>query len=297
LKKEALNNLIANYKTGSINICPVKIPKLGLNQARWLNDLAALVDATIIGGDYGLPLKDFTLEHLGFAKRISVNSFKTKIIEPKKNQKLVDEKIKIYKESLQHLVGDLDLKDIRERISFLTNKAAVISVGYNTELELREKGDRVEDAIFAVRAALDEGYVIGGGFALWHSAEKVEKVRLKEVDESWHDAALVLLNACRAPARQIIINSGRNPDEILNNMQSNLDFGYNTATGKYGNLIEMGVIDPKKVTRTALENAVSIAELLIRTDAVIADNPNAPSSWAPPAGWRLPDDTRLNHKH
>ncbi len=297
LKKEGLAFCVHNFQAGTLNICAVKIPKFGKNQAKWLEDFSVMTNATIIGGDNGLPISEFEIEHLGFARKAIVDSYKTKIIEPDSNQELIGEKIKLYKSGLNHLIGDLDRKDLQDRIGFLTSKAAVITVGYSTELELREKGDRVEDAIFAVKAAIDEGYVVGGGFALWRAAQAVEKNRLVEVPESWHPAARILLEACRAPARQIILNAGLDPEIILKELDSDLDVGYNTAIGKFGNLVEMGVIDPKKVTRTALENATSIALLLITTEAIIAENPHNESSWQPPAGYRLPSDTGLNHKH
>lgn len=297
LKKEALALAVQNFTAGRLNICPIKTPKFGRNQNVWLEDFAHLVGAVIIGGDNGVPLSDFKTSHLGFAKKVIVDSYKTKIIEPTSFRNVVAEKIKLYRSGLNHLIGDLDRKDLQDRIGFLTSKAAVITVGYNTELELREKGDRVEDAIFAVKAAIDEGYVVGGGFALWRAAQAIEKSRLGEVPESWHPAVRVLLEACKAPARQIIRNAGLDPEIILKELDSDLDVGYNTSIGKFGNLVEMGVIDPKKVTRTALENATSIALLLITTDAIIAENPQHESSWQPPAGYRLPSDTGLNHKH
>lgn len=298
LKKEAFAQLAHNFQQGTLKICPIRIPKLGKDQEKWLEDFSALTGATIIGGDIGLSAKDFDFKrHVGFAKKIVIDSFKTKIFEPRKNEDLVSRKIKLYQEAMNHLLGDLDLKDLRERIAFLSNKSVVISVGYSTELELREKGDRVEDALFAVRAAIDEGYVIGGGFALIRAAEAVQRDRLGEASPEWLPACKVLLGACRAPASQIIRNAHQDPQEVLNKLEPDLLIGYNVMASKYENLIERGVIDPKKVTRVALENATSIALLLITTEAVIADNPNNPSSWQPPAGYRLPDDRKLNHKH
>jgi chaperonin GroEL len=297
LKQEAYSNIVYNYQQGTLNICPVKIPKLGRNQEQWLDDFSALTGATIIGGDTGVPVKDFEIAHLGFATRAVIDSFKTKIFEPRKNERLVAEKIKLYHEASKHLLGDLDLKDLRERIAFLSNKTAIISVGYSTELELREKGDRVEDALFAVKAALEEGYVIGGGFALWRAAEAVDSFRISEAPPQWHPAIKIVLEACRAPAKQIIRNAHQDPDIVLGQLTSDLDVGYNIMDCKFENLINKGIIDPKKVTRVAFENALSIALLLITTEAVIADNPNMPSSWQPPAGYRLPESNKLSHKH
>lgn len=296
LKKEGLATLLANFKQGTLKVCPIKIPKMGKQQQGWLEDLSALTGATILGGDDGLSLTDFNLNCCGFAKKIIVDGFKTRIFEASKNEKLVADKIRTYKEVSSHLIGETDFHDIQARLGFLSSKTAVVMVGYHTELELREKGDRVEDAIFAVKAALEEGYVVGGGFALLRAARAVEK-RINEIPVELHPAVFVLLEACERPAKQIIENSGRNSEEILSKLEANFNFGYNTAIGKYGDLIEMGIIDPKKVTRTALENATSIAFLLITTEAAIADNPKNPSSWQPVAGYRIPNESGLNHKY
>ncbi len=298
LKSEAFASLKLNFEQGTLKICPVKIPHFGKNQSKWLEDFATLTGATIIGGDYGTDLKDFDLKHCGQARKIIINSHQTKITEPKKNQKLVNEKIKLYKDGLNHLLGDLELKDLRDRIAFLTSKVAVISVGYKTELELREKGDRVEDAICAVRVALEEGYVAGGGFALWRAAQAVQQ-RLDEANVVWHPALYAILEACSAPAKAIIENSMATVDDIFTNLKENsdCDYGYNTATNQFGNMIAMGIIDPVKVSRSVLENALSIGVLLITTNGVVVDDPKDPSGWSPPAGYRTPENDKLNHRH
>lgn len=298
LKKEGLTFFATNFQAGRLNVCAVKIPNFGKNKRQWLEDFAALTSATIVGGEYGIALSDFELSHMGSAKRIVVEEHKTKIIGPNKNSELVSHRMSLYKQSAAHNLGDIELKDLRDRMGFLTSKVAVITVGYNTELELREKADRVEDAVFAVKAAIDEGFVVGGGHALWQAAESTRiKMRESLPMVQW-PAAEVLINACTTPAKQIIINAGLDPEEILGELEVGaFEYGYNTATEEYGDLIKMGVIDPKKVTRTALENAFSISYLLLTTDAVIADDPFKQSGWQPPAGYRLPNETGLNHKH
>jgi chaperonin GroEL len=298
LKKEGLAFFTTNFKAGRLNVCAVKIPKYGKNYKQWLYDLSALTNAQIIGGDFGISVADFELSHMGRASRIIVDENKTKIIGPTKNEELVKQRSMLYKDLIKQSLGDMDRKDVSDRLGFLTSKAAVITVGYSTELELREKGDRVEDAIFAVRAALDEGFVVGGGFALWQAAESTRVKMFQNLHQSQWPAAEVLLNACGAPASQIIINAGLDAAKILGELEVGvIEYGYNTATESYGNIIQMGVVDPKKVTRTALENAVSIAYLLLTTDAVIADDPYKQSGWQPVAGYRLPNETGLNHKH
>lgn len=298
LKKEGFAFFSTNFQAGRLNVCAVKTPKFGKNRKQWLEDFAALTSATVIGGDFGIPLSDFELHHMGQASRIIVEEHKTKIIGPVKNESLIRNRVSLYRESLKYPLGDGEFKDIQDRLGFLSSKVAVITVGYSTELELREKGDRVEDAVFAVRAAIDEGFVVGGGHALWQAAGEARIRMLKELPASQWPAAEVLIDACTAPARQIIGNAGLNPIDILSELEvGKPNYGYNTATETYGDLIEMGVVDPKKVTRTALENAISIAYLLLTTDAVIADDPHKQSGWQPVAGYRLPSETNLNHKY
>lgn len=298
LKKEGLGFFTTNFQAGRLNVCAVKIPSFGKNRKQWLEDFASLTSSTIIGGDAGIPLSDFEISHFGYAKKVIVDVHKTKIVDPAKNENLVSRRISLYKENLKHPLGDSEHKDLRDRLGFLSSKVAVITVGYATELELREKGDRVEDAVFAVKAAIDEGYVVGGGHALWHAAE-VTRIKMRaSLPAALQPAAEVLINACWAPASQIILNAGLNPQEIFEELEIGVtNYGYNTATEEFGDLIEMGVIDPKKVTRTALENAISIAHLLLTTDAVIADDPHRQSGWQPVAGYRLPNETGLNHKY
>lgn len=298
LKKEGLAFFSTNFQAGRLNVCAVKVPNFGKHRKQWLDDFAALTSATIVGGDYGIPVADFELSHMGQATRAIVEEHKTKIIGPKKNEGLIQNRVALYRESLKHPLGDGEHMDIRERLGFLSSKAAVITVGYSTELELREKGDRVEDAVFAVRAAIDEGYVVGGGFALWQAAEESRiKMRSTLPSTQWSGAE-VLLDACAAPVKQIIFNAGLDADKIISQLEVGTpNYGYNTATETYGDLIKMGVVDPKKVTRTALENAISISQLLLTTDAVIADDPYKQSGWQPVAGYRLPNETGLNHKY
>lgn len=296
IKKGGLAFFQANIQKGILNIVPVKIPRVK-NQSKWLEDFASLTSATIIGGDQGIQIEDFKVEHLGYASRVIIDSHQTKFIEPRRNEELISANLKLYQEGIKHLIGDTDRRDLQERIQFLSGNVAVITIGYSTELELREIGDRVDDATSAVKSALEEGYVIGGGFALWRAAQAVENFRLTEVPETWHAAVKALLNSCKSPAQQIIRNAGLDPEEILKNIDENLDFGYNTATGEYGNLIKMGVIDPTKVVRVALENATTISQLLINSDGIVVEDRLDQEGWTTPAGFRLPASDNLNHKH
>lgn len=296
LKKEALKIFLENNKLGRIRVCAIKIPPFGKRNDEWLEDLAALTGTVIVGEDRGKPLSEVTVEDLGFAGRVEVDKHFTKISSPSRDEARISARMEDYREDLQKLGGDLERKDIRDRMAFLTSKAAVITVGYSTELELREKGDRVEDAMSAVRAAIEEGFVPGAGMTLYRAAQSVD---LSDLDEKYHAGAEVLLEACKKPAIQILDNAMEDFDEILSQVMSedSVQFGYNCATREFGDLIEMGVIDPKKVTRTALQNATSIALLLLTTEAVVAELPEDPSGWQPVAGWRPPSETGLNHKY
>jgi len=300
VKQEALATLVANNKIGRLSSVAVKIPPMGVKssgtQREWLDCLAALVGTKIFGKDRGVPLSGATIEDLGFAKKVVVNRFLTKILEGRKDEGIVKEKLSLYKREQNTLLGDNDRIDVAKRIAFLKNKAAMITVGYSTELELREKGDRVDDAVFATRAAIEEGVVPGGGTAILRAARAVD---LESLEEGLRPAAQVLLDSCCRPIAQISENGFQDSSEIIKEVLSSDDFrfGYNAATGKFEDLIAAGVIDPKKVTRTALQNAASISLLLINTEAIVSEQADNPSSWQPPAGWRPPEEGTLRHKY
>jgi chaperonin GroEL len=227
---------------------------------------------------------------------VVVGKHETKILEGRKDDKRLESKINIYTEDLKKLLGDSDRLDVRKRLEFLTNKAAVIVVGYSTELELREKGDRIEDALGATKAALEEGYVPGGGSALYRAASMVN---INNAQPEIRESARILLDSCSRPLRQIAINAYEDPDIVIRRYSESKDinYGFNASSGRWEDLVEAGVIDPKKVTRTALENSTSIALLLINTEAIVSDEPDRPSDWQPPAGWRPPESSNLNHKY
>lgn len=300
VKKEALATLVANNKIGRLNCVAVKMPIMGVcgvdGEREWMDCLAALCGANVVGRDRGLPLSQVTLEDLGYAEKISVNRFFTKILEGERNDDRVADKLALYEGDSKKLLGEKNLLDVRRRLAFLKSKAAMITVGYSTELELREKGDRVDDAVCATRAALEEGILPGGGVAILRASSMVS---LDELDEQLRPAAKVLLRACQRPIRQIVENGGEDPEPIIKAVLENDDpeFGYNAATSTFEKLIEGGVVDPKKVTRVALQNAASISLLLINTEAIVSEQPNSPSSWQPPPGWRPPEEGVLRHKH
>lgn len=296
LKQEALATLVANNKLGRLKCVATELPSYTRGSSEWLDDLSILLGTKIVGPEFGLEPQDLKKSDLGFAKRVTVSKYDTKILESKKDIERLESKMSIYKEDMQKLIGDTDRLDIKKRMEYLNNKAAIIVVGYNTELELREKGDRLDDALGATRAAIEEGYVPGGGAALYRAASMVD---IGKAPPEIRRAAQVLLESCSRPLRQIVINAFEDPDKIINEYleYTGTNVGFNASSGVWEDLVAAGVIDPKKVTRTALENSTSIALLLINTEAVVSDEPEKPSGWQPPAGWRPPESSNLNHKY
>jgi len=296
IKQEALQTIVVNRKSGRLNAVAVEYPVLGKYNDQWLDDLSILVGTSVFSEDKGNPLSASTIQSLGTASKVHITRYSTTIINGAKNVNAIKEKELIYTTTLDTGISDTDRKDIRARLSFLQSKAAVVCVGYSTEAELREKGDRVEDAVCATKAAIESGILPGGGTALLRASMAID---MDTVPERFHPAASVLKAACEKPFRQILENGYLSPDEILEKISDaeNPWVGYNLVTGEVGNLLNLGVVDPKKVTETALKNAVSAALLLINTEAVMAENPEKPSGWQPPAGWRPPSDTNLNHKY
>lgn len=299
VKQEALATLVANNKVGRLKVVAVNLPPTGIDsgsRTEWLDCMSALVGTKVFSSSLGAPLSDARAEDLGFAKRVIVNKYLTKILEGNKDSARIQEKLDIYAKDMASLIGDSARLDVRKRISYLQNKAALITVGYLTELELREKGDRVEDSICATRAAIEEGIVPGGGTALLRAASKVS---LAGLDKNLVPAAKVLLDSCSRPITQIVENAFEDSEAIIGRVlkSRNMNLGYNAANGKFEDLIKAGVIDPKKVTRTALQNAASISLLLINTDAIVSEQADNPSSWQPPTGWRPPEEGTLRHKY
>lgn len=296
IKQEALQTLVVNRKAGRLNAVAVEYPVFGKYNDQWLDDLALLVGTSVYSEDRGNPLSDASVALLGRAEKIKITRYSTTIINGFKNEAAIKEKEHIYNATLDTSLADADRKDVRGRLAFLQSKAAVVCVGYSTEAELREKGDRVEDAVCATKAAIEGGILPGGGTALLRAARRLD---LESVPPNFRSAAAVLKSACERPFHQILENGYISPSNILEKIMASEDpwFGYNLVTQETGNLLDLGVVDPRKVTETALKNAVSAALLLINTEAVMAENPDKPSGWQAPAGWRPPSDSNLNHKY
>jgi chaperonin GroEL len=294
IRQEAIDMIVTNRKKGRLNAVTVEYPVMGKNNSEWLSDLALLCGTRVFGEDKGIPLSSASINDLGFARKIIISKYSTTIIGGYKDENLVKERAALYREALENIVGDMDRKDVRDRLAFLNNKAAVIGVGYSTEAELREKGDRVEDAVCATKAAIESGILPGGGIALLRASMAVD---LESMPPEYRAAADVLTRACKRPFYQIMENGYQDPAEIEKKIVSNSSqwYGYNLHGRKFGDMLEMGVLDPKKVTKTAIQNAVSITLLLLNTDAILSEDLNNPSGWQPPAGWRPPSNNNLNH--
>ncbi|MDB2481538.1 chaperonin GroEL [bacterium] len=296
VKQEALATLVANTKLGKLKSVAVKIPSK-FYSGDWMEDLSIMLNSRIVDESKGVYLSKTGIEDLGFAEKVIVNRYETKIFKAKCNEGAKRERIDAYQRDLESLIGDKTKLDIKDRLSFLTGSAAIISVGYSTELELRETGDRLDDALSATKAAIEQGLVPGGGVALLRACKMLD---LMTAPKECLDAINVIIEACKRPAKQIILNAGLDSDKIVGNILQNQEdkyYGFNSLTEEYGNMMEMGVVDPLKVTKTALRNASSIAELLINTEAILAEKPDDPSEWQPPAGWRPPQKGNLNHNY
>jgi len=296
IRQEAIDMIALNRKQGRLNAVTVEYPIMGKNNSEWLADLALLCGTKVYGEERGLPLASAAVSELGFAEKITVSRYFTTIIGGRKDENSIREKSKLYREALENVISDMDRKDIRERLAFLNNKAAVIGVAYSTEAELREKGDRVEDAVCATKAAIESGILPGGGIALLRAASSI---CMDDVPQEYRAATEVLVRACKRPFRQIMENGYQSPEEIESRILSENNYwhGYNLHGRMYGDMLKMGVLDPKKVTKTAVQNAVSITLLLLNTEAVLSEDLANPSGWQPPAGWRVPSSSNLNHNY
>lgn len=294
VEKEALRFLVGSNKSGMLNVCAINFPQ-DMQTVDARDDLSILTSSRISSDAFGLELEDVTLEDLGSADKIVVDRFSTQIFNSAINKDRQKKKVADYKHDLQQPISDSEKLELKKRISFLGCEGAMITIGYKTELELKEKGDRVEDAMHATYAAVTEGIVPGGGAALIHAANAVSDM---EIPHEYLPVAQTLIDACVRPLKQILSNAGMEHSEIFSKIISsdNKHYGYNVITGNFENLIETGIVDPLKVTMSALENAVSVSSVLINTDAVLAERPDNPSEWQPPAGWRPPSGA-FSHKY
>jgi len=280
---EALATLVVNAMRGVLKVAAVKAPGFGDRRKAMLEDIAILTGATVISEETGKQLDKATLEDLGSAKRVEVQKENTIIIDGAGEQSRIDARVKSIQKQIEQATSDYDREKLQERVAKLAGGVAVIKVGAATEVEMKEKKDRVDDALHATRAAVEEGIVPGGGVALLRARAAVEKLKGANGDQ---DAGIrIVLRALEAPLRAIVANAGEEPSVVVSKvLEGKGNFGYNAATGDYGDLVEIGVVDPTKVTRTALQNAASIAGLILTTDATVAELPKEEKAPAPAAG-------------
>ena len=284
IEGEALATLVVNNIRGILKTCSVKAPGFGDRRKAMLEDIAILTGGQVIAEETGMTLEKVTLQELGQAKRIEIAKENTIIIDGHGNSETIQTRVKQIRVQIEEATSDYDREKLQERVAKLAGGVAVIKVGAATEIEMKEKKARVEDALHATRAAVEEGIVPGGGVALIRARQAITE--LKAVNADQEAGIKIVLRAMEEPLRQIVSNGGDEASVVVNQVaQGKGNYGYNAATGEYGDLVQMGVVDPTKVTRTALQNAASIASLILTTDCAVADSAKDD---APPMGGGMP---------
>ena len=269
---EALATLVVNTLRGIVKVVAVKAPGFGDRRKAMLEDMAILTGGTVISEEVGLQLEKATINDLGRAKKVQVSKENTTIIDGAGEAEGIQGRIKQIKAQIEETSSDYDREKLQERVAKLAGGVAVIKVGASTEIEMKEKKARVEDALHATRAAVEEGIVPGGGVALLRARAAIEG--LKGINEDQNHGIQIALRAMEAPLREIVTNAGEEPSVIVNKVKEGSgSYGYNAATGEYVDMLEAGILDPTKVTRTALQNAASIAGLMITTEAMVGELP------------------------
>ena len=272
IEGEALATLVVNTIRGIVKVVAVKAPGFGDRRKAMLEDMAILTGGTVISEEVGLSLEKATIKDLGRAKKVQVSKDNTTIIDGAGDAAGIESRVKQIKAQIEETSSDYDREKLQERVAKLAGGVAVIKVGASTEIEMKEKKDRVDDALHATRAAVEEGVVPGGGVALVRAVAAL--TALKGDNEDQNHGIQIALRAMEAPLREIVANAGDEPSVIVNKVKEGTGaFGYNAATGEFGDMLDFGILDPTKVTRSALQNAASIAGLMITTEAMVADAP------------------------
>jgi chaperonin GroEL len=281
---EALATLVVNKLRGGLKVAAVKAPGFGDRRKAMLEDIAILTGGTVISEDLGIKLENVTLNMLGRSKKVSIEKENTTIINGAGSKNEIDGRVAQIKAQIEETSSDYDREKLQERLAKLAGGVAVIRVGGSTEVEVKEKKDRVDDALHATRAAVEEGILPGGGVALLRSVKALDN--LKTANDDQRVGIDIIRRAIEAPVRQIAENAGAEGSIIVGKLREKSDFayGWNAQTGEYGDLFAQGVIDPAKVVRTALQDAASVAGLLITTEAMIAEKPKKDAAPAMPAG-------------
>ncbi|MBI2279730.1 MAG: chaperonin GroEL [Bacteroidetes bacterium] len=279
----ALTALVVNRLKGGLKVAAVKAPGFGDRRKAMLEDIAILTGGTVISEEQGFKLENATLEMLGTAEKVTIDKDNTTIVGGAGNKKAIDGRVAQIKAQIETTTSDYDKEKLQERLAKLAGGVAVLYIGAATEVEMKEKKDRVDDALAATRAAVEEGIVPGGGVALIRAESALNG--LKGLNEDENTGIAIVRRALEEPLRQIVINAGGEGAVVVQKIREGKgDFGYNARTEEYTNMFEAGVIDPTKVTRIALENAASIAALLLTTECVISDEPNEEGAGMPNMG-------------
>ncbi|AZG12358.1 MULTISPECIES: chaperonin GroEL [Cupriavidus] len=280
---EALATLVVNNIRGILKTAAVKAPGFGDRRKAMLEDIAILTGGTVIAEEVGLTLEKATLQDLGQAKRIEIGKENTIIIDGAGDASAIEGRVKQIRAQIEEATSDYDREKLQERVAKLAGGVAVIKVGAATEVEMKEKKARVEDALHATRAAVEEGIVPGGGVALLRARAAISGLQGDNADQN--AGIKIVLRAMEEPLRQIVLNAGEEASVVVAKViEGKGNYGYNAASGEYGDLVEMGVLDPTKVTRTALQNAASVASLMLTTDCAVAETPKEESAPAMPGG-------------
>src|ERR1700728_646 len=287
IEGEALATLVVNKLRGGLKVVAVKAPGFGDRRKAMLEDIAVLSSGTMIAEDLGIKLENVTLQMLGKAKRVRIEKENTTIIDGAGKKAAIEARISQIKAQIEETTSDYDKEKLQERLAKLAGGVAVIRVGGATEVEVKERKDRVDDAMHATRAAVEEGIVPGGGVALLRASEQLKGLRTKNDDQK--TGVEIVRRALSAPARQIAINAGEDGSVIVGKILENkaYAYGFDSQTGEYGDLVKKGIIDPTKVVRAAIQNAASVAALLITTEAMVAELPKKASAGGggmPPGG-------------
>ena len=273
---EALATLVVNNMRGIVKVAAVKAPGFGDRRKAMLEDIAILTGGTVIAEEVGLSLEKAGLAELGSAKKIHITKDNTTIIDGAGDQKAIENRVSQLRTQIEETTSDYDREKLQERVAKLAGGVAVIKVGAATEVEMKEKKARVEDALHSTRAAVEEGVVPGGGVALLRAQAKAKAVKTDNEDQ--RIGVNILVRALEEPIRQIVANAGEEPSVVTAKVaEGKGNFGYNAQTGEYGDMIKMGILDPTKVARTALQNAASVASLILTTEAMVAEAPKKDS--------------------
>jgi chaperonin GroEL len=285
---EALATLVVNNLRGVLKAAAVKAPGFGDRRKAMLQDIAILTGGKVISEEVGLSLEKAALTDMGTAKKIRISKEETTIVDGGGKKTAIQGRVKELQQQIEETTSDYDREKLEERVAKLAGGVALVKVGAATEIEMKEKKARVEDALHATRAAVQEGIVPGGGVALLRARKAVEALTLENEDQ--RAGVRILLRAMEEPLRQIVANGGADAAVVLNKVKEGKgSYGYNAATDEYGDMVAMGIIDPTKVTRLALQNAVSVAGLLLTTEAAITDKPEKEKAPAAPGGGGMPD--------